>query len=420
MTAAQHTRPALALGFGAAFVSAAGQSFFIGLFGPAVQAALGVNASTWGVLYGVATLAGGLSMFWLGGQVDRVRPVTALTLALGLMAAGAFLMAAVQGAAMLLLSLLCLRLGGQGLAGHLAIVVAARHSAARGRGVAIAAYGFIVGEAFLPALIVALLGIGSWRALWTGVGLFIVLFAWPLLSWWARALPPPTSVRPPRTADASGPAGPIRAAAPSWRRRDLLLDPRFRAALAVMLVPPVVVTAVFVQQGAIAARLGWHPGGAAWAMAGFAAAQAISTWMAGRWVDRHGARGLLQVYLWPLAAGLVLSALSWTSAATVAPTWPWWVLFVGLGTTAGAQSVLSGALWVELFGVATVGRVRGVYAALMVLATAVAPVALGLALDAGSPAWALVAVVAVVPAYVLFVTPAAARVLGKPPANPAG
>ena len=416
MTAALHTRPALALGFGAAFVSAAGQSFFIGLFGPAVQTALGVNASTWGVLYGVATLAGGLSMFWLGGQVDRVRPVTALSLALGLMATGAFLMAAVEGAAMLLLSLLCLRLGGQGLAGHLAIVVAARHSAARGRGVAIAAYGFIVSEALLPALVVALLGIGSWRALWTGVGLFIVLVAWPLLSWWARALPPPTSLLPP-IATASGAAASSRPAAPSWRRRDLFRDPRFRAALAVMLVPPVVVTAVFVQQGAIAARLGWHPGGAAWAMVGFAAAQAISTWMAGRWVDRHGARGLLRVYLWPLATGLVLSVVPWTSSATVAPTWPWWSLFVGLGTTAGAQSVLSGALWVELFGVATVGRVRGVYAALMVLATAAAPVALGFALDAGSPAFVPVGAVL---AYVLLVTPAAARVLRKLSASPVG
>ncbi|MFN4115442.1 MAG: MFS transporter [Inhella sp.] len=398
MTAALHTRPALALGFGLAFVSAAGQSFFIGLFGPAVQASLSVNASTWGLLYGMATLAGGLAMFWLGAQVDRVRPVAALSLALGLLSVGAFLMSMAQGPAMLVLSLLCLRLGGQGLAGHLAIVMAARHSVARGRGVAIAAYGFIVGEALLPALVIALLGIGSWRALWMGVGLVIALGAWPLLSRWARALPPPQAqVQQPHAA--------------AGRRRDLLREPRFRSALAVMLVPPVVVTAVFVQQGAIATRLGWHPGGAAWAMAGFAAAQALSTWLAGRWVDRHGARGLLRVYLWPLSAGLLLSALPWAASATTLPSWPWWCLFVSLGTTAGAQSVLSGALWVELFGLATVGRVRGVYAALMVLATAVAPVALGLALDGGSAALTPVAAVL---AYVLIVTSVAARVLREP------
>ncbi|MDZ7591148.1 MAG: hypothetical protein U5L05_10785 [Rubrivivax sp.] len=349
-----------------------------------------------------------------------MRPVAALSLALGLMAVGAFLMAAAQGAVLLLCSLLCLRLGGQGLAGHLAIVVAARYSARRGRGVAIAAYGFIVGEALLPALVVTLLGFGSWRALWTGVGLVIVGVAWPLLSWWARALPPPASQpdppapSPTDTTTRSAQPGPK--APTAWRRRDLLRDPRFRAALTVMLVPPVVVTAVFVQQGAIAARLGWHPGGAAWAMAGFATAQAISTWMAGRWVDRNGAHRLLRIYLWPLAAGMALAGLPLTSAVTVAPSWPWWCLFVGLGTTAGAQSVLSGALWVELFGEASVGRVRGVYAALMVLATAVAPMALGLVFDTQMPA--LVPALAVL-AYVLLVTPMASRTLRMFGARPA-
>lgn len=85
----------------------------------------------------------------------------------------------------------------------------------------------------------------------------------------------------------------------------------------------------------------------------------------------------------------------------------------------GLQSVLSGALWVELFGVATVGCVRGVYAALVVLATAVAPVALGLAFDTGSPALAKAPVAAVL-ACVLPVTPTAARVFGNPLASPAG
>ncbi len=401
-------------------MSAAGQSFFIGLFGPSVQDALTVNASTWGVLYGLATLAGGLAMFWLGGQVDRVRPVSTLSLALGLMAVGAFLMAAVQGPLMLLLSLLCLRLGGQGLAGHLAIVVAARYSARRGRGVAIAAYGFIVGEALLPALVVSLLGVASWRVLWMGVGLVIVGMAWPLLSWWARALPRPVFAPPAEVPSPAGPRtvdAPAKAASTPWRRRDLLREPRFRAALAVMLVPPVVVTAVFVQQGALAARLGWQPGGAAWAMAGFAAAQAVSTWLAGRWVDRHGAGRLLRLYLWPLAAGVLLAGLPLTPTGGAAPAWPWWCLFVGLGATAGAQSVLSGALWVELFGDATVGRVRGVYAALMVLATAVAPMALGLALDGPLPAFVPAAAVL---AYVLLVPPAVALALCPPQAHVSG
>ena len=40
--------------------------------------------------------------------------------------------------------------GGQGLCSHLAIVTAARHALLRGRSVATAAFGFILGEALLP------------------------------------------------------------------------------------------------------------------------------------------------------------------------------------------------------------------------------------------------------------------------------
>lgn len=62
-----------------------------------------------------------------------------------------------------------------------------------------------------------------------------------------------------------------------------------------------------------------------------------------------------------------------------------WGLFLGMGMASGAQSVLSGALWAELFGVQQLGMVRGVFTALMVLSTAASPPLLGQALQAGVP-----------------------------------
>ena len=58
-------------------------------------------------------------------------------------------------------------------------------------------------------------------------------------------------------------------------------------------------------------------------------------------------------------------------------------MFAGLGLSAGANAVIVGALWAELFGTRQLGMIRGVYAALMVGATAVSPVLLGAALAAG-------------------------------------
>jgi hypothetical protein len=91
-----------------------------------------------------------------------------------------------------------------------------------------------------------------------------------------------------------------------------------------------------------------------------------------------------------------------------------WGLFLGMGMASGAQSVLSGALWAELFGVRQLGMVRGVFTALMVLSTAASPPILGYALQAGTPLTALTGAVAgyaiVVPWLVArWIRPAAAH-----------
>ncbi len=384
----------MAFGFCAAFVSSAGQSFFIGLFGPAMQAALGMGSARWGAVYGLATLVSGVAMFWLGAIVDRLHPTRAISLALGLLAMGAGLMAGVQGVFLLFLALLCLRLGGQGLASHLAIVVAARHALKRGRSVSVATFGYITSEAALPLIVTAALAVFDWRWLWGGVVFLLVAVAWPGLYRLALPLPGVRGGHVPRDApviaSVATPSGGL-------RRRDLLRSPRFLAAVSVLVLPPFAVTAVFVQQGTLGAMRNWQPAWVALAFVCFAVAQAGTTWLAGRWVDRRGARGLLRLYLWPMAAGAALLMLP----PTLAPQPVLWGLFVGLGATGGAQSVLSGALWAELFGLEHLGMVRGVYAAIMVVASAAGPWVLGGAFDLGLPlgvvAGALVAYVLVVP-----------------------
>jgi len=62
-----------------------------------------------------------------------------------------------------------------------------------------------------------------------------------------------------------------------------------------------------------------------------------------------------------------------------------WLLFAGLGLSAGGNNVIVSAVWVELFGHRRLGLIRGVYLGLMVLATAVAPALLGLALANAVP-----------------------------------
>lgn len=361
-------RRAAAFGLCAAFLSSAGQTFFIGLFGASFRTEFALGEGAFGALYGVATLASGLLMFWLGGLADRLSPRQAISVSLGLLGAGALLVALGPASAWLLPALFLLRLGGQGLTGHVAIVAAARHGGPRrGRSVATAAFGFILGEAFLPLVVTALLGLLDWRWLWAGVGCFVLVVALPLM----RSLAAPLPGRTPAGDEPPGPGGPS-------GRWQLLLDRRFRAALSVVLVAPFVVTAVFLHQGTLMEAKSWRPADVATAFLGFAAFQAVATWLSGRLVDRIGSLGLMRMYLMPLGLGIL--ALGYVDGSASL-----WMLFCGLGLTAGSNAVVAGAVWVEVFGASRLGMVRGVYAGLMVLATAVSPALLGLAVARGVP-----------------------------------
>ncbi|MFW5816127.1 MAG: MFS transporter, partial [Wenzhouxiangella sp.] len=257
--------------------------------------------------------------------------------------------------------LFLVRLGGQGLTGHLAVVAAARYARRRrGRAVAMASYGFILGEALFPLVVASALGVLAWRQVWLMAALVVLVIALPALYRLAAGLQsPPAGTR-------DGAAGPGH----SLRRRQLFGHGSFLRVLGVVLVPPVLVTAVFLHQGTLGEIQGWRLGQVAQGFVLFAAMQGLMAFAGGRLIDRFSARFLLRFELLP--AGLAMLGLG-----LLPPGLSLWLLFAGLGMTAGLNGVISGAVWVELFGTAQLGLIRGVYAALMVVSTAVGPVLLG-------------------------------------------
>ncbi|MDZ4350315.1 MAG: MFS transporter [Xanthomonadaceae bacterium] len=352
----------------AAFLSSFGQTFFIGLFGTPIRAEFDLDERAWGLIYGGATLASGMLMFWLGAIADHLPARRAITLALSVLAAAAMAMAMARHPAALFLALFALRLGGQGLTGHVAIVVAARHGGSRrGRVLALATLGFILGEALLPLSFAALLGHVEWRWLWASVAAFVLIVMLPALRRLAAELP----------GDAA-PVGADRQETAPASRLGLFVSGRFLAVLPIALISPFVITAVFLHQGTLATLRGWLVTEVAAAIVLFAAAQAVSTWINGRLVDRFGALRLLAWF--PLPGALAMIALASMNGLAAL-----WLLFAGLGLSAGGNNVIVSAVWVELFGHRRLGLIRGVYLGLMVLATAVAPALLGLALANAVP-----------------------------------
>ncbi|MFU8832156.1 MAG: MFS transporter [Wenzhouxiangella sp.] len=355
--------PAGRFALAAALCSSVGQTFFIGLFGADFRADYALSESALGVMYGLATLASGLLMFWLGSLADHWPMRRAIGLSMLVLASGALMIGMSGHVALLFAGLFVVRLAGQGLTGHLAVVAAARYATRRrGRAVAMATYGFILGEALFPILVAWSLGWLDWRGVWLVASGGIVLLALPGL--YRLALP----------LVGHGPAPNMGSDEPPMDRRRLFRHSGFLRVLAVVLVPPLVVTAVFLHQGTLAERLGWQLSDVAYGFVLFAAIQGLFAFAGGRLIDRFSARLLLRFSLLPAGLGLLSLALASPSTAL-------WLMFAGLGMTAGLNGVISGAVWVELFGTAQLGMIRGVYAALMVVSTAVGPVILGLLFD---------------------------------------
>jgi len=377
----------------AALFSSIGQTFFIGLFGADFRAAFALSDAAFGTLYSVATLASGILMFWLGGLADHLALRRAVVAVLALMALGAAGVALAPSAWLLLPALFVLRLTGQGLMGHLGVVAAGRFAVRRrGRAVAMVSYGFILGEACLPPLVALALAQYDWRAVWLTASLFVAAIGMPLLYWLARPLKGnPAAAGEAATVPADG--------APLQGRARLLGNGLFLRALAVVLGPPVLVTALFLHQGALAERLEWSRIAVGQAFVLFALAQAAAAFAAGRLIDRFSARALLRFELLPGAFAVLALGFG-------PPAVSLWLMFAGLGILSGLNSVISGAIWIELFGTRQLGMIRGVYAALMVVSTAAGPILLGALLDGGVSLRAIATAVAVYAVVVpLLVTP---------------
>ncbi|MEM6744233.1 MAG: MFS transporter [Pseudomonadota bacterium] len=358
------------LGAGAlmTFSSSFGQTFFIALFAGEIRAEFGLSHGDWGGIYTLGTLMSAALMMWAGGLTDRFR---ARTLCTGLMVVFALVCAfaaSVWSPAALAAAVFGLRFCGQGMLYHTAIVSMGRWFArARGRAVAVCTLGFSVGEAVLPVLFVALIGLVGWRgAWWAAAGLALCLA--PLFPRLLRTERTPRSV--PEAEQAAGLQG------RHWTRGEALRHWLFWAVLTGVLAPPVFGTAFFFHQVHLTELKGWPLEGFAALFALYVAVAVPATFAGGWAADRYGAARVLA--LWPglLAVGLGV-------AGAFQPFWAAALTMALLGAMQGFGSAASGAFWPEIYGTRNLGSIRALATSSMVFATAVGPGVSGWLIDAG-------------------------------------
>jgi MFS family permease len=363
------TRPGLALfALLATAGSGFGQTFFVSVFGSALRAEFALSNTAYGALYSGATVLSALVLLRVGGLADRWPLHHITTLGVSLLAVGCMILGLAPHVAVLILGFFLLRLGGQGLMAHLGLTTAGRYfQLHRGKVMALAASGFPLAEATLPAAGVALIGLAGWRSAWWLAGAALLLVLWPIYWLLARRAPLPGQ---------SGHAEEDGTPVAGLTRRQVLLDRGFYLLLPAALITPFVVTAILFHQAAIAEARDWPLALVAGAFSGYAAGHLLTLLIAGPMVDKLTARRTLPLSLLPMMLGMVLLGLrdgSWVPAAYLTLT----------GMSQGAMSTASGALWPERYGTRYLGAIRAMAQAIMVVSTAISPILAGLLLDAG-------------------------------------
>ena len=361
--------PFLAAGALLTLMSSFGQTFFISIFAGEIRDAFSLSHGQWGGIYMLGTTLSAVLMVWAGGLTDlfRVRvlgPVVLVGLALACLA-----MAANGWGWALPLVILALRLFGQGMCTHTAVVAMARWFVARrGRALSIAALGFALGEAVLPILFVGLKSVIDWRWLWVA-GAAICLGAVPLLAWLLSK-----ERTPQYEAQRNGAAVGMDGA--HWTRRGALGHPLFWIMVPALLGPPAFNTALFFHQAHLAEVKGWEhiqfvsffP---------LYTLMSIGAMLASGWaLDRWGSARLMPFFHLPMVAAFLVFAVADKPAALG-------VAFFFMALTSGSMQTLPNAFWAEFYGTAHIGSIKALAAAVMVLGSAIGPGLTGLLIDLG-------------------------------------
>ena len=350
------------------FLSSFGQTFFISLFAAEIQTEFRLSHGEWGAIYSIGTFASAIVMIWAGGLSDRFRAKSLGPIILVLLAVSCLAMAFNPVWWGLFLVVFALRFTGQGMTSHIAIVAMSRwFSAARGRALAIATLGCSGGEAFLPIIVVLLMGFVDWRLLWMAATL-ICLAGIPVLLSLLRQERTPQSL-----ADTQQNTGMnLR----NWTRNNAIGHWLFWFMVPAMLGPSAFNTAFFFHQVHFADIKGIAHIDLVSLYPVYTIICILAMIGAGWSLDRWGTPRLIPYMQIPMIIAFLLFA---TSQSIEMLTFG--LVFLALNT--GFHATLAAAFWSEFYGTAHIGSIKAMAAAIMVLGSALGPGITGLAIDLG-------------------------------------
>lgn len=366
----QHNARWLGAGMALMAMSSFGQTFFISIFADDIQTKFNLSHGTWGIYYAIGTTASAAAMVWAGTLTDVYRARTLGFVCLFGLALSCLFMAFNPIALLLPLVIFCLRLFGQGMMAHIAIVAMARwFVSTRGRALATASLGYSIAEMSLPILFVFLVARMDWHFLWVLSAGICIIAAFGI----SHLL---KEERIPGGADETNTQ--LGLGGRHWTRAEVITHPLFWFLVPAILGLPAFGTAVLFHQVHYAEIKEISHLTFVSLIPVYSCVSIGSMIISGIALDRFGTRRLIAFFPIPVAFAFVFFGLA-DSAAWIA------LAFFFFGLTAGAYGTLTNAFWAETYGTAHIGAIKSLATAIMVLGSAVGPALTGILIDRGIP-----------------------------------
>jgi predicted MFS family arabinose efflux permease len=357
-------------GFIFTFFSSFGQSFFLGLFNAPIRNELGITHGQFGSIYASATICSSLLLIWVGKKIDDYRILNYSFFVVTLLFISSLFFSFINSVYFLAVGIFLMRLSGQGLMSHASTTTISRFfERSRGKALSTIWFGLSTAEFILPVLMTYFFLVYSWRTVWQGIAVLIILFL-PLV-----ILNTIKSINL-NSREADNNPKIKKTKIKSWRRRDVLKDYRFYIISLNMLAMPWMATGIFVYQSFITESKMWAIYTIPKAFMIYSITSIATLFVTGFLVDKFTGRKLIFYMNLPLLLSMfTLFQFNHEMFAYV---------FLGLiGVSNGLANILGSSTWAEIYGVKYIGSIKALTTAFMVFSTAFGTAVFGLLIDNG-------------------------------------
>jgi len=356
-------------GFIFTFFSSFGQSFFLGLFNAPIRNELGITHGQFGSIYAIATIFSSLLFIWAGKKIDDFRLLNYSFFVIILLFFSTLFFSFINNIYFLAVGIFLIRFSGQGLMGHTSTTAISRYfDKSRGRALSTIWFGMSTAEFIFPVLVIYFLTIYSWRSVWQGISIIVILILPLIINFTIKKISFES-----REDDLEEK---LKTKIKSWKRTEVLKDFRFYIISSNMLAMPWIFTGMAVYQSFISDSKLWETYTIPKAFMVYSIASIITLFSSGFLVDKFTSRKLIPIMNIPLLLAMVVLFYSKQEISAY--------FFLGLiGISNGFGNILGSSTWAEIYGVKYIGSIKALTTAFMVFSTALGTAVFGVLIDNG-------------------------------------